>query len=194
MKEFSAILLAGGKSSRMGTDKASLPFGDGTMLERQAAKLIRIGIGDVMISGGKTAVEETRRVADVYPGRGPLGGLHACLLAARFPDCLVLSVDMPLVPEKVLLALLEAHAAGKQPVTLLARGDRLQPLPGVYRRELAPVAARRLAEGDASLRGLIRETSCSLLPYRGPEELLMNCNTPEEYRRALFFAEAGRLL
>ncbi len=186
----SAILLAGGKSSRMGTDKGALPFDGRPMLEHQIAKLKGLGVGEIIVSGRSADTSGTRCVMDEYTGRGPLGGLHACLSAARFPDCLILSVDMPLVPEETLRVLLSAHFAGEQSITLLTLGDRPEPLPAVCRRELAPVAARLLETGDGSLRSLLREAPFRLLPYRGARELLMNCNTPEEYRRALAIAEA----
>ena len=63
----SGIVLAGGRSSRMGTDKAGLSFRGMTLLEWQVSKLQRLGIEEIIISG-------SRGVRDVFPGRGPLGG------------------------------------------------------------------------------------------------------------------------
>ena len=188
MIEVSAILLAGGKSRRMGLDKCLLPFKGQSMLAHQVEKLQRLGISDIMISGRETAVAGTRCVMDLFPDRGPLGGLHACLSAALFPDCLVLGVDTPLVPEDTLRTLIETHLSGDQSITLLTRGDCWEPLLAVYRASLAPVALRILEAGDGSLRRFIRENAYRLLPYRGPEELITNCNTPEEYNQALAIA------
>lgn len=82
-KQFSAAVLAGGYSSRMGRDKAALSFGGTTMLDQQVRKLRSVGIEDIMISGSELAVSGTRYVPDVFPHRGPLSGIHACLQAAR---------------------------------------------------------------------------------------------------------------
>ena len=102
MSRVSAILLAGGKSSRMGRDKAALPFQGLTLLGWQLQKLRGLGIEDIMLSGSGREREGVRTVRDEFPERGPLGGLHACLKAARNPDCLALSVDVPLVPPRLL--------------------------------------------------------------------------------------------
>lgn len=105
----SAILLAGGKSSRMGRDKAALPFRGMTLVEWQVQKLRGLGIEDIMLSGCRRSVEGTRTFLDECPDRGPLGGLHACMKRALHPDCLVLSVDVPLVPPQALAELVRVH-------------------------------------------------------------------------------------
>ena len=107
--QVSAAVLAGGYSLRMGRDKAGLPLGGKSLIALQAEKLIGLGIGDVMLSGYGDAVTGTRGVPDLIPHRGPLSGLHACLRAAEHPACLILSVDVPLVPEEALLELIAAH-------------------------------------------------------------------------------------
>ena len=85
----SGIILAGGQSRRMGRNKSELRLNGKTLLQIQADKLFALGIGDVMLSGADcAALPGTRVIPDEYAGRGPLGGLHACLKAARNPFCL----------------------------------------------------------------------------------------------------------
>ena len=197
MKErFSGIVLAGGASRRMGRDKALLTLAGRTLLEIQVEKLRRLGIDDIVIVGRDAAVPGTRCAPDVYPGHGPLAGLHAGLSAARRPHCLTLGVDTPLVPEAALAALAAAHLAGGGDAALLVHGGRREPLIAAYRTALAPLAARLLAGEDRSLRALLGQIDCREWPYDGPEALLVNCNTPEDYRRALetagIAAEANR--
>ena len=96
----SGVVLAGGFSRRMGTDKAELKLGDLTLLEIQVRKLREIGIEDIMVSGYSRPVEGTRLIGDIYPHRGPMSGIHACLKAAKNPACLVVSVDVPLFPKE----------------------------------------------------------------------------------------------
>ena len=105
---FSAILLAGGQSTRMGRDKAALDFHGESLLRHQAEKLRRLGIEDLVIAGGKASLPGVRTVQDRFPGHGPLGGLHAGLEQIENPSALVLPVDTPLVPEVLLLELLES--------------------------------------------------------------------------------------
>ena len=175
---FSAAVLAGGRSSRMGRDKAALPFGGGTLLEHQIRKLRDLGIGDVMVSGCAQAIPDTRLVPDVIPGRGPLSGIHACLSAAEHEAVLFLTVDTPLIPLEALQALLDAHTGG---VTLLRCGDRAGPLPGVYDRVLAPRCEAILGTERTAVRRLLEETRVREIPFEAEEDAFFNCNTPEEY-------------
>ena len=181
----SAILLAGGNSIRMGSDKGMLPFGGTTLLEYQTGRLRQLGISDIMISGRMVETEGARCIMDIYAGCGPLGGLHAGLLASRFRDCLVMGLDTPLVPLETLRDLLDQHLAGEEPITMLTSEGRWEPLLAVYRTDLAGAAERLLKNGRYSLRDLIRESSCRTVPYTGPKEMIINCNTPDEYRCAL---------
>ncbi|MBR3585763.1 MAG: NTP transferase domain-containing protein, partial [Oscillospiraceae bacterium] len=82
-KNISGIVLAGGFSKRMGTDKAELKLGGMTLLELQVRKLQQIGITDIMVSGYGKPVEGTRAIEDIYPHKGPMSGIHACLKAAK---------------------------------------------------------------------------------------------------------------
>ena len=80
---FSAAVLAGGLSSRMGRDKAALPFDGTTLLDFQVGKLRALGVKDIMISGSEQKIPGARPISDVYPRKGPLSGIHACLAAAK---------------------------------------------------------------------------------------------------------------
>lgn len=182
-KRISAILLAGGKSSRMGRDKAALPVQGMTLLEWQIQKLRGLGIGDIMLSGSNREMEGVRTVQDRFPERGPLGGLHACLKAARNPDCLVLSVDVPLVPPPLLAELVRLHQQKSAAVTLLRHGDRLEPLIGVYQSALFRRAESILQGEHTAVRRLLDETGFQLLDWPGDEAFFLNCNTPEDYAR-----------
>lgn len=101
------IVLAGGQSSRMGSDKARLPFRGGTLLDHQFRKLVSIlGIEHVLVSGNYPSFKHT---LDREPGLGPLGGIIAAVnelpLAEYF---LFLPVDMPNLTEETLLRLIQA--------------------------------------------------------------------------------------
>lgn len=174
----SGIILAGGRSSRMGCDKSQLTLGTETLLQRQIRKLHALGITDILISGPHQE-PGTRSVADIYPGRGPLGGLHACLAAAANPVCLVLSVDVPLVPVSILDRLCRAHRAG---ITVLSHNGLEEPLIGVYDRDLAASIEPLIAQRGVSVRHLAGLTHWSAFPYHGPDSYLCNCNTPEDYQ------------
>ena len=184
--QISAVVLAGGYSTRMGRDKASLALNGRTFLEIQVDKLRALGVADVMVSGAGYRAAGARTVADIYPHRGPLGGVHACLLSAAHPACLVVSTDVPLIPTEALMELVQAHVGG---VTALCHGDRVEPLMAVYDCALAGEAERLLNSGNTSMMQLLRRAPLTRYAYRMDEFLLTNCNTPEDYARILACGE-----
>lgn len=182
MEKFTAVVLAGGKSGRMGTDKALLSICGRTMLTWQCEKLLRLGAEQLLISGAGYRVPGTETAEDRYPDCGPLGGLASALLRARNEICLVLSVDVPLISEETLKALLRAHSEGGVPITLLRDGKgRIEPLLGIYERCLAEEMRERLARGERAVRCLLREGNHRCINVACGEEELLNCNTPEDY-------------
>lgn len=181
------VVLAGGQSKRMGWSKAELPLMGMTLLERQVNKLQRLGCREILISGPKELeLPGTRAAPDLYPQRGPLGGLHACLSAASTSRCLVLAVDIPLVPLQLLDRLYRRHTSG---VTLVTHQGRWEPLLAVYDSALSAKIPPLLADGGAPVRQLLEQTQTTLFHYSGPELFLENCNTPRSYQKVCAAAE-----
>lgn len=184
----SGIVLAGGLSSRMGQPKALLTLEGKTLLQRQADKLRALGIEDLMISGG-FELPGARTIVDEYPQRGPLGGLHACLKAAESERCLVLSVDVPLIPVSALAHLCRAHSEG---ITVLCHGGDEEPLIAVYDSGVHGIIAPMIESGGAPVRRLRERAVWNRFDYRGPSDFLQNCNTPEDFERVTALAEKYR--
>lgn len=175
---FSAAVLAGGKSTRMGADKAALEFRGMTLAAYQVQKFKALGIDDLMLSGCRQEIPGARFVPDALPVRGPLGGIHACLGAAEHDAVLFLSVDVPLVPVETLRALLDAHTGG---ITLLSVEGAPQPLIGVYDRSLRAAAEEILKSENTAVRRLFEKNPPRLVEYTGNPILMRNCNMPEDY-------------
>ena len=148
VNHYSAAVLAGGRSTRMGADKAGLMFRSMTLAAYQAEKFKSLGLNDLMLSGWQQEIPGARFVPDELPARGPLSGIHACLGAAEHDAVLFLSVDVPLVPVETLRALLDAHTGG---VTLLTVDGAPQPLIGVYDRRLRPAAEEILMSENTAV-------------------------------------------
>ncbi len=145
------FVLAGGQSSRMGSDKALLKL-DGEALISRGLRKLRYVCPETAIAGGAAGLETFGRViSDLTPGCGPLGGIVSALEQSRFEWNLFLAVDLPLVPEGVLRALLAA-AGGAEPVVLAQSGERVQPLCGVYSRRALPVLRAELAAGRLKMK------------------------------------------
>ena len=167
----SAIVLAGGRSSRFGRDKLA-ELVDGRPLVAHAVEAVRAVAGDVVLVLGPDApasdelgVRAVRAVRDPRPFEGPLAGLATGLEAVREPVTLVVGGDMPgLVPE-VLAALLAALDDEAVEAVVLGLDHVPRPLPLAVRVGAATVAAGELlARGERSLRELLRVLRTSELP------------------------------
>lgn len=177
---FSAAILAGGKSSRMGSCKAELPWGGKTLVEHQVNKISALGISDIMVSGYSRPVTGTRFVPDIYPEKGPLGGIHACLCAANKAACFVISVDTPLFSPDEMKLLIKAHLAGDSPITVAEHRGTLEPLIGVYDSSLSDAAEEILQGANTSVKHLLDQIGFAVCEF-SDENSVRNCNTPDEY-------------
>jgi molybdopterin-guanine dinucleotide biosynthesis protein A len=188
--DVTAFILAGGKSTRMGADKAFVTLGGRTLLAR-ALDLARSVTADVRIVGDAMKFGAFAPVVeDVFRGCGPLGGIHAALRASRNDLNLMLAVDLPFV-SLALLQFLLTRARGSAAMVTVARAEnRLQPLCAVYRCEFADVAEIALQQGQYKIDALFDAAHTQVI---GEEELetagfapriFRNLNTPEELARA----------
>jgi len=177
-------VLAGGRSSRMGRDKALLDWNGETLVELALRKL-RAVCAEVAIAGGGAELARFGRVIpDETPGLGPLGGIVAALTESAYEWNLFLAVDMPFVPEKALRSLCAAVCA-KEMIVLAQADGYVQPLCGMYSRRALPVLRRELQAGRLKLKDAASVTgSCAYLPI-GTEAWFRNLNTPDNFRAAL---------
>ncbi len=188
MTEYSAIILAGGESKRMGQKKSTLLLQGKTFIEIIIDKLIDIGIREILISGYEYDLEKYRdtecvfkTVKDIYQNKGPLAGIHAGLEMSDRESVLVITEDAPLVPVEFIKQLMEVYGENAFSITVARSGERLQPLVGIYDRSLAPECESILKEERATVRALIDRVGCSEVTFGGDEILIRGCNTPEEY-------------
>lgn len=177
-----AAVLAGGKSTRMGAAKAELAVGGGTLLDWMHARLRSAGLTEVVISGGNHG-----GLADLLPGRGPLGALHA--LAHQYPGrcLLVVPVDMPQLRASSLRHLI---ANDRDPAAPL----HYQGFPFPLRLTMTPTirelldATLSVADGDFSVAAFLRRAQAQELALLAGADEFANLNTPAEW--AVFMAQA----
>lgn len=186
MTEMSGIILAGGKARRMGQDKALLPFHHHTLLEEMVDKMHALQLEDVMVSHHQTSLP-IRVIPDLIPECGPLSGLHACFLQARFSSALVLSVDIPLISQETLKRLIVAHQMSPKQATLLIHEGYIEPLIGIYDCHLAEVIEEQLKKQDYRVKTLLSHIDYQTVTLTGPSWELTNCNTQEDYQKALTY-------
>ncbi len=186
IEDVSAVILAGGKATRMGSDKAELVLCGKPLLELMVDKLKEIGITDIMLSGTAKELPGTRTISDIYEDRGPAAGVHACLLKAEKSACLVVSVDVPLVSNDTLKELIEAHDGA---ITALYHNGQIEPLIAVYDCSIAKGLEEVILSGKAAVKKALDQANVKKVEYTGEEILLTNCNTPEDFYKIREYAE-----
>ena len=188
MGSVAAFILAGGKSSRMGSDKAFLEASGRTLLVN-ALDLAQSVAQEVRTVGdpAKFAAFGTT-VQDIYPDRGPLGGVHAALASSKADLNLIIAVDLPFLEPRFLQYLIVAAEKSQATVTVPQIGGYFEPLCAVYRLEFASLADRALAAGRNKVDALFAEASVrivsepELVENGFPPAMFRNVNTPEDWK------------
>lgn len=188
--DVTGFVLAGGKSTRMGTDKAFIEF-EGRILLERALGLVRSVTPDIRIVGAREKFAPFAPVVeDIFRERGPLGGIHAALRGSQTELNFMLAVDMPFVSETFLQYLIgEARTATEATVVVPRSEGRRQPLCAVYRPQFADMAEQALLAGrnridslfDAVETRVIEEDELARAGFSSP--IFRNLNTPEQLEK-----------
>jgi molybdopterin-guanine dinucleotide biosynthesis protein A len=199
VKSASAIILAGGRSSRMGRPKATLRLGGVTLIERTVAELAH-GFDDIVVVAAPESegieLPALGAVTIVHDGdayQGPVGALARGLRAARHEVAFACSCDLPMMRCEAaswLCSLLGGYDAVIPDI-----GERLQLLHAVYRRRCAVALDAMLARGEHRLSAVAEAVNAHIVSeaeYRRVDPDALSCfniNTPEDYARALKLAD-----
>ncbi|MFO7574892.1 MAG: molybdenum cofactor guanylyltransferase [Bacteroidales bacterium] len=179
-----AIVLAGGKSSRMGgVDKSMLDINGMPMIQYISQRLQEI-FGEVIIGANDTekyAFLGLRVVQDVETGKGPLMGIYSCLLASSNDINFITACDIPEVNEDFIATMLDM-AAGADIVMPVRGGERYEPLYAVYRKGVAEKAEILLEDGRLKISGLFGMVNTVFIGF-DDSEWYHNLNFREDYQR-----------
>ena len=183
--QIEAFILAGGASSRMGTDKSQLLLDDQTFVERIAATLLTVTDSIRLVGGGENSKLST--VADVYPQWGALGGLHAALSACRRDWAIVVACDLPFVTSELFRSLATQRGDYDAVVPMQPDG-RPQPLAALYRVDPCARRATELIEaGQRRPLDLLESVNTRWVDFAEIANLdqaqtfFVNINTPDDY-------------
>ena len=188
----SGVVLAGGRNSRMGgIDKGQLLFQGLPLVSRTAGMLAGVFGEVVLVTNSAEAYTGlppgVLRIADLYPGRGPLAGVHAGLARCSGEAACCVACDMPFLSAAFLRRLARRFLRLDCDVLLPRVGGEIEPLAAIYRRSLLPALEGLLADGHGnSLRRLypvVRTEYLELGQTAAVRRLFTNLNTPEDYRR-----------
>jgi molybdenum cofactor guanylyltransferase len=168
--ETAAIVLAGGRSTRLGRDKASEPLLGVPMLQRVIDRLA--GLTDEIVVVGRrdqdlswARGEHLRIVEDLYPDAGPLGGIYTGLTAIEEPLAIAVACDMPLLQPALLAALI--RLGHKHELVVPVNDGLPQPLCAVYRKACAGPIQTQISKGNLKLTGVVESLGAH---YVEPEE------------------------
>jgi molybdopterin-guanine dinucleotide biosynthesis protein A len=184
---WTGVVLAGGRSTRMGRDKALLPWGNSgrTLLDHALDRLSPL-VNELVVVGDPRSHGSVGPfvIPDDLPGQGPLGGLVTAMRYATHDGLLVLAVDMPGATGALLMAL-QAGMGHFTDVVVPRHGDRLEPLCAAYHRRCRPVFEALLASGERRMRTALDQVRCHRLDsipgsLNWPADLFRNLNRPED--------------
>ena len=187
----SAIVLAGGKSSRMGSPKCLLPFDGEPLIAHIVRRLRSLFAEAIVVAAPEQEVPPlaAKIVRDEVPFQGPVGGMYYGLQAASAEICFVTACDVPFLDLPTIEFLLAALGAAD--VAVPHWDGRLQPLFAVYRRSLLPLLKQQLAAGQLRPTFLCEKVDTQIvsvaeLSGADPQGLsFININEPEDYQSAL---------
>jgi molybdopterin-guanine dinucleotide biosynthesis protein A len=207
-ENLAGFVLAGGKSTRMGMDKAALPLEGRTLLEHALAILSQVA-GEVAILGSRELYGGygVPVIQDIYPGCGPLGGIHAALAHLKQsrpgPEAqfaLIIAVDTPFLDPKFLTHLARRALESGAVVTTPEIAGYKQPLCAVYSHEFLPIAEQALNSSTAPVQGqkssdykivplFPKDRTClvteaEMRKFAFAPEMFDNLNTPQDLERA----------
>lgn len=192
------IVLAGGKSLRLGRDKALEEIGGETLIQRVIHRLSSLGT-DIIVAASQDLPlpPGVKRVADIYPGKGALGGIYSGLRASPSPRSLVVACDMPFLNLALLRHLMEL--APSFDVVIPRVNGQLQPLHAVYSQNcLGPIEAM-LGEDRLKIAGLfpavrVRYVEDAEVERFDPQKIsFFNINSQADLMRAREMVERNLL-
>jgi len=176
------LVLVGGASRRMGTDKAAIEFDGLTLLDRSLAVLSEV-FTSVVVSGGDHAPAGFRVAPDLVPGLGPLGALDTAYRFSAGRAVFLLAVDMPFVDAGTIRTIAEPGVS-EMSVRVPDAAGRVQPLCAVYGSGLGPIVRDRLEGRSRSMESLFGVVDVEEISGFD-DAVFTNVNTQSELEAAL---------
>ncbi len=188
--DLAAVVLTGGKSSRMGTDKAFLPMPDSpteTFLSHTLSLLHNFDCIALSVAAKDEKYHPygCLQIPDCWPEIGPMGGIASALSALDTHAVLVLACDTPFLSDALISRMTSAYAAHPDAQCICCSDieGQIQPLCAIYAKSALPYFLESIAEERYALRHVINQLSPVLLTLDETlaAQAAANINTPEEY-------------
>lgn len=186
-RKYTGIVLAGGKSSRMGMEKGLISW-KGRTLAEQAIHTLLPHCTDIIISTNNSSYDFLGYpvLRDDYVDSGPMGGILTCLIQSDTDQNLVIPVDTPNVTSGIYAQLLK-YAGDYDIIVPLDHDSRYQPLCAVFNRSVIPAMEEQISNRILGFAPLIKRVTAKEVPFRlnrdsYDEHTFININSPEDLR------------
>ncbi|MDI6767277.1 MAG: molybdenum cofactor guanylyltransferase [Bacteroidota bacterium] len=193
------VILAGGKSSRMGQNKAMLEFRGKPFIQHIAETLKEIFEEVIIISDDTEAYKFLYLpvYVDVYKNCGPLGGIHSAFINSNTENIFVASCDLPFINFDVVRFLIDHHSHNE--VTVFSVDQQIQPLFGLYNRSCFLELENHLKQKRCSVLQFINNIHANVIQLKSSlaitfSENLKNVNTLEDYQALFKDKETSEIL
>ncbi len=185
LNNISLIILAGGKSSRMGTDKALLKYQGKTFIQILYDNL-KSTCSEVIISSNnpKIIIEGAKTVADKIKDIGPMGGLYTCLKYSKTERNIVVSVDTPFVSVKLLTEIYEKSQ--NYDISIIEHNKKKHPLIGVYHKNVIKILESEIKSEKYKVIMFLEKTKHQVISVdNSHKDELLNINNPGDYKKLI---------
>ncbi len=187
MKNISAYIVAGGESSRMGSDKGMLFLNETVFIAHIVKALRDASIQNITIVSSNADYDflNCNRIEDIYPNKGPVGGIFTALSHSKTEQNIILSVDIPLISADIITWLI-ANIDKEKLITQVKVGDKVSPLIAVYNKVTVSIFEEHLKREELKLRMVVEAIPNQTIEV--PEKwqsLLQNINTKEDYQNLI---------
>lgn len=186
-QHITGVILAGGKNTRMGSDKGLLQVGGKSIMERQIAVLQPLVKEIIIIHNGDNYTQLGHQIhIDIIPDCGPMGGIYTALMVSQTPKIFVLSCDMPFVSPELIKMIIEE--AENYDIAIPRHGNKLEPLYAIYDQSCLGTLKKLLDQRALKMMDALQ--FFKVKEIRVPDKILVtqpfiNINTPEDYLKII---------
>ena len=188
-EKITGVILAGGKNSRMGTDKAFIEI-NGVSMIRRTVELFRDIFDEIVIVTNSPLLyldQNVVLVTDIFPGKGALGGLYTGLFFSSHSRAFVCACDMPFLNGPFIQYMIQKSSG--YDIVVPDYGDGVQPLHAIYRKKYLPSIRKLLDQGKLKISDLYMGHKMLIIKadliksFDETGKMFLNVNTSEDLRQ-----------
>lgn len=179
------IILSGGKSLRMGSEKGLILFKGKPMIEYSVSLLTQL-CDEIIICSNNSRYDYLgfKVVSDIFPDCGPIGGLYTGLSESKCQYNLIAPCDVPFLTKELYVSLLQ-YIAGNNAV-IPSYNNEIHPLCGIYSQTCLTVLQSLLSENKFKMLRVVEELGAKIVPFKVDTDIFININTQEELIKLKF--------